>query len=217
VEGKMKIYFIPTFILLVLLVALAIMFACDDDDDDDSGDDVANPDDDGDDDVMEEVWKDPESGLMWQLQLLEFSDWDNAKNHCKKLNYAGYTNWRLPSISELRSLIRGCSSMETGGDCGVTDDCLVDDKCYEGCSPCEYHFGPANGRYWPEEIEATKPFYESAWTSSIVLDGNENNEYKCIWAIDFSDAHLWSVLLMDDFNIKSQDITRCVRLEIAEE
>jgi len=44
----MKIYFIPTFILLVLIVALAIMFACDDDDDDDSGNDVANPDDDDD-------------------------------------------------------------------------------------------------------------------------------------------------------------------------
>ena len=54
--------------------------------------------------------------LMWQDQayvdaedgaykrnhsVVKSGSWNYAKNYCRKLNYAGYTDWRLPTADEL--------------------------------------------------------------------------------------------------------------------
>ena len=43
--------------------------------------------------------------LMWQDDERVFiGDWKQAKERCERLNFAGYSDWRLPNIDELISI-----------------------------------------------------------------------------------------------------------------
>ncbi len=43
---------------------------------------------------------------MWQsVPDTAILTWDNAKTYCDNLTLAGYTDWRLPNITELKSII----------------------------------------------------------------------------------------------------------------
>ncbi|MCC6157852.1 MAG: DUF1566 domain-containing protein, partial [Deltaproteobacteria bacterium] len=142
----------------------------DDDTDDDADDEF---DDDADDDTQTEcdVWTDTTSGLTWLVEPLPFQSgwapWPDAVDACEILDCGGHDDWRLPTISELRSLIRGCESTQLGGECDVTDDCL-DVECAEfgeayNCTGCGSGMGPNEGCYWPDELEGECTMY---WSSS---------------------------------------------------
>jgi formylglycine-generating enzyme required for sulfatase activity len=202
-EIKMKAFF-PVALLLAILLFGVLFGGCggslDQEDADDhspleyySGDDS----DDEADDEVEEVWEDATSGLMWQ----KYSDccyrWDDAKTHCQTLNWGGYADWRLPFISEFRSLIRGCDATETGGSCGVTDRCLYELCQNDSCDDCRRGFGPADGCYWPPEINGHCSYY---WSSSAVT-----NNGSSAWYVNFYDG-----LVSYDDVFYGSDV-RCVR------
>jgi hypothetical protein len=72
-------------------------------------------------------------GLNWSDASSNKMTWDEAITYCENLG------GRLPTISELRTLIQNCPGTETGGECGVTDDCLSSDDCRtDPCDGCEY-------------------------------------------------------------------------------
>jgi hypothetical protein len=99
----------------------------------------------GDDDAASgDVWRDSTSGLMWRNVDDCCYTWEEAKSYCQNLNLGEYSDWRLPTIGELRSLIRGCDATETGGP------------------------GPG-GRYWSPELKGDGWWH---WSSSIVADAS---------------------------------------------
>lgn len=107
-------------ILMVFLLGMAVMVSCDDDDDEEAGN----------------TWTDEATGLTWATSPAEkLMNWQAAMDHCDGLDYAGETDWRLPDIDELRTIIRGCPETETGGACGMVDACL---DCWTNiCEACE--------------------------------------------------------------------------------
>ncbi|MBQ4437604.1 DUF1566 domain-containing protein [bacterium] len=48
---------------------------------------------------------DSETGLIWQETSQSEKTWKEALDYCEKLNYAGFTDWRLPNKNELASLV----------------------------------------------------------------------------------------------------------------
>lgn len=48
---------------------------------------------------------DTATGLIWTKECDGPVTWQNALGHCENSDYAGYTDWRLPNINELRTLV----------------------------------------------------------------------------------------------------------------
>ncbi len=53
----------------------------------------------------------------------------NAETYCNALVLAGHDDWRLPTIDELRTLVRGVSTTMTGGTCPTSESCSNQDSC----------------------------------------------------------------------------------------
>jgi hypothetical protein len=128
------------------------------------------------------TWTDPGSGLSWQVTPTGFvMDWGSAKGHCASLELDG-DGWRLPTVSELRTLIRGCPATEDGGSCVVTDDCLSPDcRNLPACDGCSGADGPTDGCYWPKDMQGACGTY---WSSS-------STEYDVLaWCVSFESGRV---------------------------
>lgn len=54
----------------------------------------------------DEIITDSETGLIWQKTYDETEKkWSDALAYCENLTYAGYSDWRMPNINELLSLV----------------------------------------------------------------------------------------------------------------
>jgi len=151
----------------------------DDSGDDDVGDDATDDDAGGDlIDNGDGTATDPSSGLTWQdPPYAAYFTWEKAKTYCQNLSLAG-DGWHLPTISELRTLIRGCDGTITGGACDATDDCTEYDCENDPCHGCGFEEGPGKGgAYWPSGISGYAYFY---WSSLLVVDEND-----FAWSVDF--------------------------------
>lgn len=121
------------------------------------------------------TWTDPTSGLTWQVEPTGGQmEWSDAKAYCSGLSLGG-GGWHLPTIEELRTLIRGCPGTVTGGSCGVADGCLSF-SCWdeEDCWDCSSNNGPADGCYWPDEMQGTCSWY---WSTTAVADIDDGAWY----------------------------------------
>ena len=135
-----------------------------------------------------EAWADPVTGLTWQNGSgvgVDYYTYQGAKDYCANLSWGGYSDWRLPDIDDLRGLIRGCDGTETGGACGVTNDCL-DSSCWnDPCGGCSGLKGPGSGgAYWPPDISGNVYWY---WSSSPVPDSDSD-----AWAVGFDYGFVYS-------------------------
>jgi len=51
------------------------------------------------------IAEDSSSGLVWQKTYTETETWKDALAYCENLEYAGFSDWRLPNKNELASII----------------------------------------------------------------------------------------------------------------
>lgn len=148
------------------------------------------------------TWTDAITCLTWQDPLfVELKDWADAVAACDNLELAGYADWRLPTLDELRSLARGCAATVTGGPCAVTDDCLQSscwsDVC-QGCADAELE-GPAPGGCY--RISSLTGDCMTSWTASVVPDVPDD-----AWTVGFGGCHV-----LHYPKVLSQVHVRCVR------
>ena len=76
------------------------------------------------------------TGLMWQQREAKAMTWEKALAYCESLDVAGYSDWRLPNIRELLSLV---------------DDSLrdpsIDTDYFPGCRPSIYWSSTTHSLY----------------------------------------------------------------------
>jgi uncharacterized protein (TIGR02145 family) len=124
-------------------------------------------------------------GLDWSDASSDYVTWDEAVTYCENLG------GRLPTISELRTLIQNCPATESGGACKGTDDCLHS-SCYGNeCRSCS---GGKDGSY--SKLGDTVWF----WSASERSDAE-----NVAWNVNFANVHV-------DYSGKNgKGSVRCVR------
>lgn len=135
------------------------------------------------------------TGLTWEKTPNNtLKNWESASDYCNSLNLGGYTNWHLPVIDELRTLIVGCPETIPDGDCQVKDGCNT--SCWEStkCTGCEESQGLGNkGCYLDSVFDVTCNWFWSsstygdhAWGISFnngSIDGGQQNESHYYWCV----------------------------------
>jgi hypothetical protein len=167
-------------VLFVLPVLWVLASSCSEDskDTNDAGDADTDSDTDSDVDTHPELVDcasgegayDSASDLCWQDPPSDSEvEWQAAVDYCDGLSLGGADDWRLPTVSELRTLVRGCAATETGGGCWVNDGCL-DWGCWnEPCEGCDSSDGPGlEGCYWDPVLAGTCNLWH--WSSMSYAD-----------------------------------------------
>lgn len=132
--------------------------------------------------------KDYVSGLKWS-KISEDNMWyKDAVAYCENLREDGLSNWRVPNIDELRTLIQNCPEQETGGKTKVSEqNCCLFHTCGMETDGCKEH---KDGRY--SKFGDTGMF----WSSSDVTG-------KAIkWGVSFDKAVIGFPSLFSKFRVR---------------
>ena len=172
------------------------------------------------------TWTDSASGLTWQVKpayhesvtisslslmtipamlfgLPSSMYWKSAQSYCKDLSLDGFSDWHLPTISELRTLIRSCPATETGGACQVTHWCSSNNDCWwTNCYGCSRKKGPGrNKNYLPRAIRSFAA--DTYWSSTTDSDHG-------VWIIGVDRG----AITLQGSDSRLPHHVRCVRSEV---
>ncbi|HNW16220.1 MAG TPA: DUF1566 domain-containing protein [bacterium] len=166
------------------------------------------------------VVKGSENGLMWYIDdpdnantKLNMMTYEKAVKNCSDLEWAGFTDWRLPTIDELRTLVTGFKDVETGGRCKVSLKCLSMACLTQGqkssadypCSNYEEEAllqGPGPEGCYFDDVWRT--YCGKHWSSSKVAGVVD----EMVFILDFSDPAISAVVSNVSNNM---GFARCVR------
>lgn len=126
--------------------------------------------------------------LIWSDRSSNEMNWSSAKQYCKNLTEGGFTDWRLPTISELKTTVQNCQS--GGSSCRISNSCLAENCWSESC-------------YCNREARYSKLGDDgevALWSSSTQSDDTDK-----AWRVYFLYAEIGIDNKSDDYHV------RCVR------
>jgi len=138
-------------------------------------------------------------GMIWSQNINTDRydpDYFMAARMCRESNNGGISQWRIPTIDEIRTILKS-DVLGTGGECHVTDECndISSEDCYDS-EICETGF----------TMESI--FYNDSYmVSSTTLSEDENHA----WGVDFFDGSIVSYARNDD--LYPMITVRCVKDE----
>lgn len=147
--------------------------------------------------------------LWWSPKTAETKDWLSALNYCEKdlneLNKCGYSDWHLPTIDELKMLLKWrrdsqCKVSDTD-NCLSFDDCWTCSSCCHDCTlggggECNYSSYYYDGRYSKLGDSG------SLWSSSVPTE-----YYHSAWVVNFNAAQVYTKSKSNTTEV----YVRCVR------
>jgi len=204
-----------TFLAILAVVCFgvgSVFVACDDDDDDDGSGETGDQLSDGYHEGLGYIMTDADSGmrLLFPDVAALLGNKKASKNGdsgsfdpnanlgfdhttavaaCQKAGEQFGENWRLPSISNLRSLIRGCPYTEWGGWCEVYDECASALNCWnDDCNFACAVQGPGPG---PDGCYSSHAVLQGLcgkyWSRTQVEDSPDEGW----WTVVFNGAMIW--------------------------
>lgn len=119
--------------------------------------------------------------LTWSSLAPSTMTWQDAVNYCSRLSEDGANGWRLPTITELRTLIRGCDTTEAYArpnvSCAVREPTCLSASC-EDIDKC--HCERRNNSSFYSKLEDGDIWLCS---SSVVSDRTD-----FVWSVGFATA-----------------------------
>ncbi|MCR9164989.1 MAG: DUF1566 domain-containing protein [Nannocystaceae bacterium] len=130
-----------------------------------------------------ECFLDADNGLAWELVPMGGNpNVADAVAYCDSLTLLGAGGWRLPTVDELRSLMRGCPDTVADGACELSEACATVECDSDACDGCidAPGGGPAAGCYWDPNLQGECSGYWSATTPGGGFG----------WIVDFADGSI---------------------------
>jgi len=147
---------------------------------------------------------DTKTNLCWQHPIEDtLMTWQEALDYCDSLDKGSSTDWRLPTLDELRSLVVGCAFTITGGSCGLCDGCAKLSCGDDSCNGSTWLKGPSSqGCYWSDELNSAAACF-ALWSSTAVTDDAEK-----AFSVNFGSA---TIVPKEKEPAESTTRARCVR------
>ena len=117
------------------------------------------------------------TGLMWQQDPGAKITWNEAVDGSDSFALAGYSDWRLPTIKELYSLIE-FSGIDPSGYMGTDTSGLVP---FMDTDYFDFEYG---------DTSAGDRLIDSQWTTSTVYNSTVMNGQECFFGVNFADGRI---------------------------
>ena len=117
------------------------------------------------------------TGLMWQQDPGDKMTWDEAVDGADSFDLARYTDWRLPTIKEIYSLIL-FSGEDPSGEMGDDISGLVP---FIDTDYFNFEYG---------DTSAGERIIDSQWTTSNIYNSTVMNGQECFFGVNFADGRI---------------------------
>ncbi len=108
----------------------------------------------------------------WSQSSTEKMTFEKAVAFCDNLDENGFDDWRLPEISEIRTLKNFCIEEENHDFCAVTDSCEWNNCGNELCGKCvKYEDFVDSGTFWTKT-----PFHGGKVFVFMISEETEENQ-----------------------------------------
>lgn len=114
------------------------------------------------------------TGLMWQQNPGDKMDYENAINGVENFNLAGYTDWRVPTIKELYSLMdfRGIDLMT---------DATSGTRPFINTNYFKFKYG---------DTSTGDRIIDSQWVTNTTYKSTVMNGQECFFGVNFADGRI---------------------------